>query len=246
MDAVRAAAKAGFAAVECHWPYATDPEDLRAVLNDTGLAMQSLNTIVGHEGEFGLAALVGREVEARAAIDQAVAYAAAVGARHVHLMAGCAAGEAALGCFMENCHYAANAARRTGTDLGILIEPINPHDVPGYFLQNFDQAREVLREVAAPNLTLMFDCYHAGRMRLDLLPLMQTLLPHIGHIQIAAVPDRGAPDRGVVDYPAIFAALAAWGYDHPLGAEYHPANGDTDASLEWMRLGIAMPAWEPV
>ena len=242
--AVRAAAKAGFAAVECHWPYATDPNDLRAVFDDTGMEMQSLNTVVGHEGEFGLAALVGREAEARAAIDQAVDYAAAVGARHVHLMAGCAVGEVAMGCFIENCHYAAHAAQRVGTGLGILIEPINPHDVPGYFLQDFNQARMVLEAVAAPNLKLMFDCYHAGRMGFDVLPLLQNALPIIGHIQIAAVPDRGAPDHGVVDYPAIFAALDALGYTHPLGAEYHPTDGDTDASLTWMRSHIVTPEWE--
>ena len=50
--------------------------------------------------------------------------------------------------------------------------------------------------------------------------------------QIAA-PDRGAPDHGTVDYPAVFAEIAALGWTRPLGAEYKPG-GDTDNSLAWM------------
>ena len=41
---------------------------------------------------YRLAALVGRETEARAAIDQAITYAAAIDTPNIHVMAGFAAG----------------------------------------------------------------------------------------------------------------------------------------------------------
>jgi hypothetical protein len=58
-EAIRAAAAAGFDAVECHWPYATDPAELREALAEAGLPMVALNTRPGDRarGEFGLAAL---------------------------------------------------------------------------------------------------------------------------------------------------------------------------------------------
>jgi 2-dehydrotetronate isomerase len=93
-DAIRAAARVGFAAVECHWPYDTPPEAVLAALRETGLPMLSLNTRRGDvaAGDNGLAALPGHEPEARADIDEALDYAAALDAQAVHVMAGNAAG----------------------------------------------------------------------------------------------------------------------------------------------------------
>ena len=67
-DAIHAAAAAGFDAVECHWPYDTPAAGVTAALTETGLPMLGLNTRRGNVGENGLAALPGREPDARAAI----------------------------------------------------------------------------------------------------------------------------------------------------------------------------------
>ena len=80
----------------------------------------------------------------------------------------------------------------------------------------------------------MFDCYHIQILHGDVLRQLHKVFDMIGHIQFAAVPDRGAPDHGDVNYKALFTAIDALGYDGPLGAEYHPAKGDTDASLGWL------------
>ena len=40
----------------------------------------------------------------------------------------------------------------------------------------------------------------------------RSILPVIGHVQIAAVPSRHEPDEGEVSYPGIFAALDRLGY----------------------------------
>ncbi|MEM1160116.1 MAG: TIM barrel protein [Pseudomonadota bacterium] len=231
-DAIRAAGAHGFDAVECHWPYDVPPGDVKAALDETGLPMLGLNTVRGNPGENGLAALPGREDEARAAIDQAIAYAAATGTANVHVMAGFAEGEAAHQTFVANLSYAANAGAQAG--VGILIEPLNHYDAPGYFLSTTEQAAAIRIEAGVDNIGLMFDCYHVQLMEGDLMNRLRRLQPIIGHIQFAAVPDRGAPDHGEVAYGEVFRFLRDLGWEQPLGAEYKPA-GETAASLGWMQ-----------
>ena len=227
-DAIYAAHAAGFDAVELHWPYDTPAEDVKAALDATGLPILGLNTRRGDVagGENGLAALPGRQDEARAAIDEAIGYADVVGAGAIHVMSGFGSGDEAHQTFIENLRYACASTQKTS-----LIEPLNRHDAPGYFLSTTDQARAIIAEVGAANLKLMFDCYHVGRNEGDVTTRFKDLRDLIGHIQFASVPDRGAPDHGELDYAHIFAALAVW--SGPLGAEYKPG-GDTDATLGWL------------
>lgn len=229
--AVRAAARAGFTAVECHWPYDTPAPELSQALAETGLPMLGINTSRGDRpGDFGLSALPNRQDEARQAIDQAITYARAIGAQNIHVMAGKAQGDAARDAFIANLHYALD---QCGDDITILIEPINPSDVPGYFLSTLPQAQSLLDQIDHPRQKLMFDCYHVAKTHGDPLPWLKTLMPRIGHIQFAGVPDRGAPDRGTLDYRALFQAIQTLGYDYPLGAEYIP-NGPTEDDLNWL------------
>ena len=233
-DAIRAASMAGFDAVECHWPYDVPAEDVAAALAETGLPMLGLNTRRGDldAGENGVAALPGREDDARAVIDEAITYAVAIQASNIHVMAGFAAGQAAHDSFIANLDYACTTAATHG--ITILIEPLNHYDAPGYFLNSTAQAKTIIDEVGASNLKLMFDCYHIQRLEGNLTNKLTDLLPIIGHIQFASVPDRGAPDHGEINYQHIYAHLATLGYDAPLGAEYKP-DGDTDKSLGWLR-----------
>ena len=230
-DAIRAAANAGFDAVECHWPFDTPPEDIRAALSETGLPLLGLNTIRGNPGENGLAALPGREAEARAAIDQALDYALQTGTKAVHVMAGFAQGIAAKATFTKNLTYACSQAR--AHKITILIEPLNSYDAPGYFLQTSDQALAIISQVNDPGLKLMFDCYHVQIMEGNLTRRLAKCLPVIGHIQFASVPDRRDPTQGEINYRHIFSTIRQLGYDAPLGAEYKPG-GPTGPTLKWL------------
>lgn len=230
-DAIRAAKAAGFAAVELHWPYETPASEVKAALDETGLPLLGLNTHRGNVAgsDNGLAALVGREDEARAAITQALDYARATGAGAVHVMCGFAEGTDAHETFIANLRFACSEADgRT-----ILIEPLNRNDAPGYFLSTTTQARAIIAEVGAPNLKLMFDCYHVGRNEGDVMTRLSEHWDVIGHIQFASVPDRGTPDHGELHYPTVFAEIARLGWARPLGAEYKPV-GPTADSLGWM------------
>jgi len=228
-DAIRAAKQAGFDAVECHWPYDVPAADVAAALAETGLPMLGLNTRRGNPGENGLAALPGRGAEARAAVDEALAYAQATNTGAVHVMAGFAEGPEAEAAFVDTLRYAcAQAGPRT-----ILIEPLNHYDAPGYFLRTTAQAEAIIAQVGAPNLKLMFDCYHVQLMEGDVTHQLTRLLPLIGHVQVASVPDRGTPDHGELNYPHVWHVLSDLGWPTPIGAEYKPV-GDTDATLGWM------------
>lgn len=234
-EAIHAAAQAGFAAVECHFPYDYAAAEVRAALEETGLPMLGLNTWPGDRaaGDFGLAAVAGREDEARAAIRQAVDYAQAIGAGAVHVMAGCTDGGAeAEAVFRSNLAYACDLAAPVG--LMILIEPINQRDVPGYHLSSTAHAASVISALRRDNLRMMFDCYHLQIMGGDLLRRFARYQPIIGHVQFAGVPDRGAPDQGEVDYGWLLPQIAALGWPGPFGAEYRPGEAGTEASLGWL------------
>lgn len=232
-ERIRAAQKAGFDAVECHFPYAHAAEDIAAVLRETKTPMLGINTALGPKGAFGLAALAGREVEARSAIDQAVAYAVAIDARHVNVVAGLTDGGAeAERTFRENLAYACARAEPYG--LGIVIEPLNPRSVPGAHLSRQEAAIETIHSVGAPNLKLMLDFYHAQIVEGDLETLIHKHLPFIGHVQFAAVHDRGEPDMGEVNFNYLFRTLEEAGYRGFLGAEYKPRGVSVEAGLAWL------------
>lgn len=226
-DAIRAAKAAGFDAVECHAPFETPAEQVKAALLETGLDMLGINT---RTKDFGHAAIPGHEARAQEDIAEALAYARAIEAKSVHVLSGCTDDSAARDTLLGNLGAVAQAAN----DITLLIEPLNAHDAPGYFLRTTDQARDILDDLGAPNVKLMFDCYHVARTEGDVIARMTDLLPIIGHIQFAGFPDRGPPDRGTLDYRAVFAHVDNLGWTRPLGAEYRPP-GPTEASLVWMK-----------
>jgi hydroxypyruvate isomerase len=234
-DAIRTAARAGFGAVECHWPYDVDPAAVRAALAETGMPMLGLNTGVGDrdKGEFGLAAVPGRERDARQLIDQAVEYAAAIGAANVHVMAGRAEGAIARRTFAENLRY---VDERIGDrPIGILIEPLNHRDAAGYFLRTLEDAVALVDLLGISRLKVMFDCYHLQIEGGDLLRRYRASAAEVGHVQFASVPERSEPDTGEVAYERLLPALVDAGYGGWLGAEYKPKDG-TLAGLGWMKL----------
>lgn len=233
-EGIRAAHAAGFDAVECHWLTDDAVPAIRAALDETGLPLLGLNTAPGDPsaGERGLAALPGRGAEARGLIDRAVDQAAALGARHVHVMAGQAQGPAAEDAFLSALDHATTRARAAGC--GIVIEPLNRHDAPGYFLTRTGQAARLIDILGAPNLALMFDLYHVQREEGDLCTRFDALHPMIGHIQFAGVPDRGRPDQGELNVKHVLAHATRAGWSVPFGAEFRPG-ARTEASLDWMQ-----------
>ncbi|MFZ3584880.1 2-oxo-tetronate isomerase [Loktanella sp. DJP18] len=236
MDRFAAAAEAGFAAVEYLFPYDHDPDLIAQALAANGLQQALFNLPPGDwlAGDRGLAALADRKADFRASVISALTYARATGVGRIHVMSGIADryDATAVQTYRDSLRYLCDAAGPAG--LNVLIEPINPRDMPGYFLNNFNQAVDIIADLALPNLKLQFDIYHRQIIHGDVLTGLQALLPVTGHVQIAAVPLRHEPQSGELDDLRILKALDDMGYDGFVGCEYRPA-GDTRAGLGWMK-----------
>ncbi|MFC6672708.1 2-oxo-tetronate isomerase [Marinobacterium aestuariivivens] len=242
LDRFEAAAMAGFEAVEYLFPYDYEVADLRQRLNRFDLSQALFNAPPGDwaAGERGIACLPGREREFMEGIEQALEYAAVLGNRHIHVMAGRVpdhlAYDEAHGCYVDNLRRAAQRARQEAVTL--LIEPINYVDMPGYFISLQEDAVALIDEIDEPNVRLQFDCYHCQIMQGNVIETFRNLLPYIGHLQIAGVPGRHEPDIGELHYPYIFEQIEASGYDGYIGCEYHP-RANTVAGLGWLQAAMA-------
>jgi 2-dehydrotetronate isomerase len=243
------AAHAGFRAVEFAFAYEYRIQELVAEQRAHRLDVVLLNAPPGdwEQGDRGLASIPGREHEFAAGISNALQYAQALSCSRIHVMAGVVPADAddaererRMRMYVRNLRAAAAEAQAQGVT--ILIEPINPRDMPGYLLTTQAQAHAVRSEVGARNLKVQMDFYHAQIVEGDLTEKLRHFLPHIGHVQIAGVPGRHEPDGGEVNYGYIFKMLDELKYDGWVGCEYRPAQG-TAAGLTWLyRLLDRRPA----
>jgi len=232
-DRIRAAAVAGFDAVECHFPYQYSQHEIKSALVDTGLPMLGLNTALGPDGNFGMAAIVGQQETARQLIDQAIDYAGGIGASNVNVVAGLTGGSSsAQTVYIENLKYACEVAEAKG--ITIMIEPLNPRAVANYHFSKVEQAIEIINRVGANNMKLMFDFFHAQIAQGDLETLLAQHVDYFAHVQISAVHDRGEPDDGEINYPYVLRALKQAGYTGYIGAEYKPRGGCVESGLSWL------------
>jgi hydroxypyruvate isomerase len=235
-----AAAAAGFGAVELQFPYDHPAAAVKSALDRHDLKMLGLNTAPGRSGEFGLAAVPGRERDFAALFKQALDYITAIGGTAIHCLAGKVPPEqrpAAEKTFIANLSGVADAAAEK--DLTLLVEPINPRDRPDYFLTRAEQAADIIGKIGKPNVKIQFDFYHAQIVGGDLIRRFEKHLPAVGHVQIAAVPSRHEPDEGEVNFSAIFRALDALGYKGWTSCEYRP-RARTEDGLGWAQpYGIA-------
>jgi len=241
LDRFDAAAKAGFHAVECQFPYAWDAADIKARLDRNGLKLVLHNLPAGDwdAGERGIACHPGRIDEFRHGVARAVTYAQTLGVPQLNCLAGKVphgVPEALLReTLVANLAFAAAALQRAG--LRLLLEPINTFDIPGFYLCRTEQAVSILDEVAAENAFLQYDIYHAQRMEGELAATITQYLPRIGHIQLADNPGRNEPGTGEINYRYLFDRLDALGYAGHMGCEYRPKSGvagGTDAGLGWL------------
>jgi hydroxypyruvate isomerase len=236
LDRFEAAANAGFNAVEFLFPYAFDAADIRQRLDANSLTLVLHNLPAGdwEAGERGIACHPNRVTEFREGVARAITYAKALGVTQLNCLAGKAPADVPAvqlhNTFVSNLRYAAAALQDAG--LRLLIEPINTFDIPGFFLNRTAQALAVLDEVAAPNLFVQYDLYHAQRMEGELAATLEKNLARIGHVQLADNPGRNEPGTGEMNYRFLFAHLERIGYTGWVGCEYKPAT-TTEAGLGW-------------
>ena len=238
LERFEAAAAAGFTAVEYLFPYAYEPQALKAKLRDHELEQVLHNLPAGRwaDGERGIACLPDRVDEFKNGVAQAIKYATALDCDRVNCLAGILPASvdaaAARETLVRNLRYAAPLLESAGITL--LIEPINTRDIPGFFLSGTTQAIEIIDAVGSDNLQLQYDIYHMQIMEGDVAQAIERHLARIGHIQLADVPGRHEPGTGAIDFPSLFAHIDRVGYDGWIGCEYVPKAG-TVPGLGWVK-----------
>ena len=131
---------------------------------------------------------------------------------------------------IENLRYAAGKLQAAG--IGLLLEPVNTRDIPGFFVDRTRPALDIIAATGSSNIKLQYDIYHAQVMEGDLTRTIETEFDRIGHIQLADNPGRHEPGTGEINYPFLFRRIDELGYRGWIGCEYKPAT-TTTAGLSW-------------
>lgn len=238
LDRIGAAARDGFDGVECLFPYEHDQVAMVRRLADHGMSQVLFNVSAGDwgAGERGLAARPAAQARFKAAFGEALDWAQALRCPRLHVMSGVVDGDraGARAVYLDNLAWAAALAAPLGVTL--LVEPLNPRDVPGYLLTHQQQAHDIVAALGLPNVKVQMDLYHCQIVEGDLTTRLRQWLPtgQVGHLQIAGVPDRHEPDAGELNADHLFEVIDALGYGGYVGCEYRP-RGDTSAGLAWLR-----------
>ena len=242
-----AARSAGFDAVEFWWPFGEPVPPDREVdsfveaLGDAGVRLVLLNFVAGDmaAGERGLLSLPAGSAVFRDNIDVCAGIAERTGCGILNALYGNRADgvpeQQQDELATENLALAAAAAAGAGAT--VVVESLNSYDSPRAAIVSSQRALAVIDAVRAggvTNIAFLADLYHLGRMGEDLPGTLARHAGDVAHVQIADVPDRGAPGTGQLDYDALFGQLAEQGYPGWIGCEYKPSDpADSSTSFGW-------------
>jgi hydroxypyruvate isomerase len=230
------AAQAGFKGVEFLFPYEWEAETLKRELDRNHLTQVLHNCPAGDwaAGDRGIACDPHRIAEFEAGIERAIAYAQVLDCRQLNCLAGVPPADTSMrmahDTLVRNLRYA--AARLRDVDLRLLVEAINTRDIPGFFVNNTRQARDIIAEVGLQNVFLQYDAYHMQIMEGDLTRTLTDNIDCIAHIQVADPPLRSEPGTGEINFTHLLAHVDRLGYAGWIGCEYRPT-GLTEEGLTW-------------
>ncbi|MGD0069460.1 MAG: TIM barrel protein [Streptosporangiaceae bacterium] len=213
-----AARAAGFDAVEFWWPF-TEPvpgdrevEAFIDALADAGVQLAALNFAGGDlaAGDRGLLSRPDGSAAFRDNIDVCVGIAGRTGCTVLNALYGNRADGVSAdvqdALAVENLTLAARAAAAAGAT--VVVEALNSYDSPRAPLVSSSGALTVIRQVRAgggvTNIGFLADLYHLGKMGENLPQMLASDAADITHIQVADVPDRGAPGTGELAFEALF------------------------------------------
>ena len=232
-DRYDAAAIAGFKAVEVLFPYDLPAPTIQNALQTNGLEMVLINAPPPNYtgSERGFAAAPGAEERFKHDMRRVFRYAQVLGVSFVHVMTGDDLGDACHATLVENLTWAAKTAP---PGLTLTLEPLCSATMPGYFLNDYALAADILAQVDAPNLGLQFDSFHAQMIHRDAVATYEKHRHLVRHVQVGDTPKRGTPGTGDVDFTALFGAMRDSSYAGWVSGEYHPDRA-TEKTFDWMR-----------
>jgi hydroxypyruvate isomerase len=232
-DRVRAAAAAGFDAVEMWFSTDKDLESLGKALADTGVALTSL--LAGPRTNF---TLPGTDLGPFfAGLNLAVEHAKLLGCPRVVLGSGLGFPGMNRARNLEKLVEVFSQAveRTSGSGVKLILEPVNTRvDHPGALLDRTADAVTVARGVSSNSFGILYDLYHSVTEGEDPARELENAAGFVDYVQIADAPGRGEPGSGGLDWAAQLAIVRACGYDGPIGLEYFPTV-ESAASVAYIR-----------
>lgn len=126
-------------------------------------------------------------------------------------------------CLVEGLKVAAPLLETAGITL--VIEPLNDLvDHAGYYLVRSDEAFEIIDTVGSDHVKVVFDIYHQQISEGQLITNITENLDKIAHFHAAGNPGRNELTLGEINYPSVFDAIRAGGFDGYVALEYWPLN----------------------
>ena len=233
-DGVRAAAQAGFHAVELSLrrPGDVQPDALAALLNDTGLSLSAIAT--GQSCLLDSLCLSDARPDVRAAtverlkgmIQLAARFEAPViiggirgrlpGTTEEQYSRRAAAVEAIRAC----ARFAANHG------VTLLIEPINRYE--SNFVNTVAEGLALLDEIGDTSVKILPDTFHMNIEEADMSAALRSAGNRLGYFHVADS-NRQAPGQGHIDFPSLLQTLAQISYRGYVTAEILPLPDDSTA-----------------
>lgn len=232
LDRFEAAAEAGFDGVEVLFPYDMPAKETQRALMRSGLPLVLIAAPPPNYtgGGRGFAAVPGSEGRFRYDLRRALRYCDALRVPMLQVLTGVAEGDAARRTLVQNMRWASEALPQ---NVLLTLQPVNADDTPGCFLDNYDLAADVVREIDAANVGLQFDSYEAQVIHGDAPGVFEKHRALIRHVQMADAPGRGGPGSGSIDFDALFAVCRTTAYEGWISANYTPAS-QTEGTLAWI------------
>jgi hydroxypyruvate isomerase len=231
-DRVRAAAAAGFDAVEMWGPTGKDIPALRDALAETGVAM------VAQLAEPRMQFMIPPKHHKPffTGLDAGVEVAQQLGCPRLVLGSGTGFGgrkrQDQLDELVEI--FTKGVEHISGSGVTLVLEAVNIRvDHPGALLDRTGEAAYIARGVGSPDFGVLYDLYHSTVEGEDVDAELAAAADVIQYVQIADHPGRHEPGTGAIDWPARLAGLRSSGYDGPIGLEYYPAT-ESAASVAYI------------
>jgi len=115
----------------------------------------------------------------------------------------------------------------------VCLEYLNSHDHRDYMADSTKWCVALVQQVGSPRVKVLYDIYHAGMMKEDVLADIQQHHDCWGHYHTGGVPGRHEIDgTQTLDYPKIMRAIADSGFTGYVGQEFIPKRPDALKSLE--------------